>query len=156
VSLVRFCLAMCFTAASASCCCTDVREDQRVLVATPVELGPVPLELRPDSPLRGIGPINEVCLLIPSDYALGAPTGPDQLKVRGPNGFVVLSVVLIDSAGGRTNVPVIGLRDRREICFVTREPRDLSRRYVGLAISADAPLRILRVRWRAGHRYPSW
>src|SRR5215510_5469787 len=105
---VRFYLAICFTAVSASCCCVDVREDQRVLVATPVELGPVPLEVRPDSPLRAIGPINEVCLQVPPDSGQSAATGPNQWKVRGPNGFVAPSVVLVDSAGGRTNVPVIG------------------------------------------------
>jgi hypothetical protein len=151
---MRF-LGFCLAALLAGC--IDWHADRRTLVSTPIELGATPTVIRPNTPLRAVGPFNAVCLQVPDEYGLGAESAADRWKVRTPSGFVAPSVVLVDSVGQRTVFPVEGFSygTEREICFETRPPRDLGRRYTTLELSADGPLRILRVRWEAGNRYAS-
>jgi hypothetical protein len=136
--------------------CIDLRADRRVLTDVPFTIGPVALNLHPREPLRAVGPFNELCLGLPLTYGLGM--GPNEYKILRPDGkFITIEVTVIDADGRRESFPVSGyaLGRGRDICFETRPPRDLHRRYAAVELRADDTLRIIQVRWSAGNRYGS-
>ena len=137
--------------------CVDIHADKRVLVDSPIVLSPTPYVIRPKSPLRGIGPFNEICLDLPPEYRLGSEDwGANMWRVGRPDGsFVEPQVVLIDPEGNEEPVPLLGfsLGRSRQVCFDSRPSRDLKRRYLAIRLSADDTLTIHAVRWAAGHRY---
>lgn len=143
-------------AALATGACVDLQKDRRVLVNTELELSQTPRVLRPAEPLRAIGPYNTLCLDLPAEDSVETrDMGPNSWKVRRRDGsYVTPSVTLIGPDGRRDNLPLAG-EWGHDICFETRPPRDLARRYTEVELRADGPLRILGVRWEAGNRYAS-
>ena len=137
--------------------CVDFHADRRVLVDQPFMLSRTPYTIQPGVPLRAIGPFNQLCLQLPTEYHLGSGDfGPNMWMVRRPDGkFVSPKVVMIAPNEHREPFPFMAFLSSSEICFETRPERDLDRRYERIELRADDSLRVLRVRWDAGKRYAS-
>ena len=154
---MRFLSGLCLTFGLVGC--IDLRADRRTLVDTAFVLGPTARTLRPTRPLRAIGPFNELCLYVPRAYRRRGDTPDNVYRVGRPDGkFVAPEVTMIAPDGQRQPFPAAGFllgRDGQAICFETRPPRDLSRRYIAVELRADDTLQVLRVHWSAGDRYGS-
>jgi hypothetical protein len=134
--------------------CFDPWGDDRELIDEPMIVGPVAHVLTPGPSLRAPGPFNEICLAVSGEFRLDDHTW----KVRAPDGTLVTpSVTFVAPDGSRESFPqgAFLFGDGQWTCFETRPPRDLGRRYIRVELSADHPLRVLRVRWTAGKRFAS-
>jgi hypothetical protein len=136
--------------------CVDFKADRRVL-ATDVDIGPTPLVLEPATPLRAIGPVNELCAELPAEYRFDQmPKAIEGGQVVRPDGKLVhLSVAMIGPSGQRDSFPSVGIKVRQGLaaCFESKPARDLERRYVKVELRADDTLPVMRLVWKAGKRY---
>lgn len=123
----------------------QVREQDRILIATPVVLSPDPLILTPRPPLTTTGYFTSLCIAIPPDYE----EDTKMWQLRAPDGNLVsVSAILQTKSGALLQLDKIGFLSGKKDYVYLRVPasHELDA-YEQISVRATLPLETDEIRW---------